>query len=136
VRERVYLLLAYANCIVQGVSFVLHKFSAFQEGSVSNREEAWRSAQVVDPLISATAVIAVLGFGSPWWFQVLTIRELGLLSALGVGYSYFLAVIILPAVHLLCGRVASSQKKRRKGILGISFAVSGVSENASIGGLC
>lgn len=122
VRERVYLVLAYTNCVVQGVSFVLHKFSAFQEGFVSSREEAWRSAQVVDPLIGATAVIAILGFSSLWWFQVLTIRELGLLSALGVSYSYLLAVMVLPAVHLLCGREASSQKKKRKSMLGKLFS--------------
>ncbi|MGH7965613.1 MAG: hypothetical protein ACRERD_28000 [Candidatus Binatia bacterium] len=113
VRERVYLVLAYANCVVQGVSFVLHKFAAFQQSFASLREDAWRSAQVVDPLIGTTAAIAILSFGTLWWFQMLTIRELGLLSALGVGYVYFLAVIVLPALHLLCGREKVSQKKEK-----------------------
>ncbi|MGH8010301.1 MAG: MMPL family transporter, partial [Candidatus Binatia bacterium] len=122
VRERVYLLLVYANCVVQGVSFVLHKFSAFREASMSNREEAWRSAQVVDPLIGATAIIAVLGFGSLWWsFEVLTIRELGLLSALGVTYVYFLAVIILPALHMLFGR-DDTRQETEEGKLGRIFS--------------
>ena len=123
VKERVYLLLAYANCVVQGVSFVLHKFSAFQESFTSVSEEAWKFARTVDSLIGITAAIAILSFGTLWWFQVLTIREMGLLSALGVGYSYFLVVFILPALHLLCGRKAVPQERGKEAPEGIFSSI-------------
>jgi len=106
VRERVYVLLAYTNCIVQGVSFVLHKFEAFHElgaRSAVPRDVAgrWRRAVANDHLIGATGLISILGFATLYWFQVLAIRELGLLSALAVAYQVVLVMLWMPAVHLL-----------------------------------
>lgn len=95
VRERVFILLAYANCIVQGISFSLHKFECL------NRCRDWSKAKEVDYLIGITACIAIGGFITLYWFEVLTIRELGLLSALGVIYVLSLSVIILPAAYTL-----------------------------------
>jgi hypothetical protein len=113
VRERVYVLLAYTNCIVQGVSFVLHKFEAFHEvsartGAPSGTSERWSLAVGNDHLIGATALISVLGFATLASFQVVTIRELGVLSALAVIYQVALALLLLPALHSLVGESARS----------------------------
>ncbi|MEA2113253.1 MAG: MMPL family transporter [Patescibacteria group bacterium] len=93
IRERVYLLLGYANCIVQGISFSLHKFESF------NQSHDWQKSKKVDWLISITALISTGGFATLYWFEVLTIRELGVLSALGIIYLLFLSTLILPALH-------------------------------------
>jgi predicted RND superfamily exporter protein len=106
IRERVYLLLAYANCIVQGISFSLHKFETF------NHYKDWQKAKEVDWLIFVTTLIAVGGFGTLYWFQVLTIRELGILSALGVVYLGFLSIVVLPAIYSLL--VRKEQLKQRE----------------------
>ena len=95
IRERVYLLLGYANCIVQGISFSLHKFESF------NQSRDWQKSKKIDWLVSITALISVGGFATLYWFEVLTIRELGVLSALGIIYLLFLSVLVLPALHSL-----------------------------------
>ena len=103
-KERVYILLAYANCIVQGVSFALHKYEAFREveGAV-NRRAQWTRAQHVDGLIGFTALVAILGFTTLYTFQVVAIREFGIASALGVVFVLFNACLVLPAADLLLG---------------------------------
>jgi predicted RND superfamily exporter protein len=92
IRQRVYILAAFTNCIVQGVSFGLHKLKEY------NRTCSWEGAKKVNALIFNTAVIAGFGFSTLWWFKIFSIRELGLLSALGVFYLYLLVTWFLPAL--------------------------------------
>jgi predicted RND superfamily exporter protein len=95
IRQRVYILAALTNCIVQGVSFGLHKFEEL------NRQGDWKSAQKVDPLISKTALVAIFGFMTLWLsFKLLSIRELGLISGLGVAYLLVMTRYFLPLVNV------------------------------------
>ncbi len=107
-KEQVYVLLAYTNCIVQGISFSLHMFHAYNEikGKKHGFDEGvtWKMArrQVISS-ITATAVIALTGFLTLYNFQVEAIQNLGLLSALGIINLWFLAIIFLPAWHMVIG---------------------------------
>ncbi len=108
IRERVYVLLAYTNCIVQGVSFVLHKFEGLHEvssqpGAPQSLAARWRLATGNDHLIGATAVMSVFGFATLQTFQVITIREVGVLSAMSVAYQTLFTLLLLPAAHQLVG---------------------------------
>jgi predicted RND superfamily exporter protein len=92
IRQRVYVLAAFTNCIIQGESFGLHKLQEY------NRTGDWKRAQVVDVLIFNTAMVAVFGFFTLWSFKLLSIRELGMISASGVIYLYFLVKFFVPAL--------------------------------------
>jgi predicted RND superfamily exporter protein len=104
-RERVYVLVAYANCIVQGVSFVLHKFEAFRAAQSkmpgAPAKAVWEKATTNDRLIGTTAFVAILGFGTLYSFEVISIRELGFFSALAVAYQFTLTLLWIPAFHVL-----------------------------------
>jgi predicted RND superfamily exporter protein len=106
--ERIFSLLAYANVIVQGTSFALHKFEALRESGERESASGWQKARSIDGLIAATAGIAVFGFATLWSFGLRPIRELGLASALGVVWVLLLAVFFLPAFHLLGGKESVS----------------------------
>lgn len=111
-RERVFSLLAYANVIVQGTSFALHKLTALRESREQDSAVGWQQAGSVDGLIATTAGIAVFGFATLWSFGLKPIRELGVASALGVVWLLVLAVFFLPALHVLGGgRLVSPAKK-------------------------
>lgn len=99
--ERVFSLLAYASVIVQGTSFALHKFSAWEEARVTNRTTGWLLARSVDGVIATTAVVSVFGFATLWLFGLKPIRELGVSAMCGVLGLLFLAIFVLPAVDLL-----------------------------------
>jgi predicted RND superfamily exporter protein len=105
--ERVFSLLAYASVIVQGTSFALHKFSAWEEGRVTDRPAGWLLARSVDGVIATTAVVSAFGFATLWSFGLKPIRELGVSAMFGVLCLLFLAVFVLPAVDIL----ATSQAK-------------------------
>lgn len=107
IKERVYDLLAYANCIVQGVSFSLHKFE-----SINKKTK-------VNGLLGITALIAIGSFGTLYWFQVLTIRELGIISAIGVGFLFILAIVFLPIMNSLFK--AKPKPKNQSGIITRGF---------------
>ncbi len=98
IRERVYALLAYTNCIVQGTSFSLHLLSRYN--GLRRRfahEEAWRRVQAdVAPIVTTTAVIGAFGFSTLYFFEIRAIRELGILAALGVLNVWALSVFLLP----------------------------------------
>jgi predicted RND superfamily exporter protein len=106
IKERVFILMAYTNCIVQGVSFSLHMFESFNEVDKDipqievNRK--WRIAkkQVIES-IAITAIIAFVGFATLLNFNVKAIQELGILSALGVLNLWFLSTVLAPALHSL-----------------------------------
>lgn len=104
VHERVFSLLAYANVIVQGTSFALHKLAALRESDAQEHVVAWQKARSVDTLLATTAGVAVFGFATLWTFGLKPIRELGLVSALGVVWLLVLAVFFLPALHALMFR--------------------------------
>lgn len=101
IRERVYCLLAYANVIVQGVSFALHKLEVWRESGEKDKELALRKAMSVDSLIAITGGIAIFGFATLWSFGLKPIRELGIVSALGVAWLLLLSLCFLPALTLL-----------------------------------
>ncbi len=93
-RERVYVLLAYTNCIVQGVSFSLHLFKSY------NKYGNWDDAlKKVKSLIGITCVISFFGFITLWSFEVLAIRELGIISACGVVNLYLISVYLVPVLY-------------------------------------
>jgi len=91
--EKVYILLTYANNIVQGSSFCLHKFHAFQ------KQGSWQKAQIVDRLILITGGISSGGLLTLYTFKVLTIREMGVLSAFGIAYMVLFSIFLLPAMY-------------------------------------
>jgi predicted RND superfamily exporter protein len=95
IRERVYILAALTVCIVQGVSFSLHKFEAY------NRTGNWHEAKKVDNLIFNTAAISFFGFITLWSFEVRSIREMGLLSASGVFYLFIMATVFIPSLGFM-----------------------------------
>ena len=107
VQERVFSLLVYANVIVQGTSFALHKFTAFRESQKQDRQVAWQEASAVDGVLTTVAGIAVFGFATLISFGLTPMLELGITSALGVLWLLLLATCVLPAFHLLCGDQAS-----------------------------
>jgi hypothetical protein len=107
IRERITALLVYTNCIVQGVSFVLHKFESYHHADHHAETHAtpvahrWLRAMRSDDLIGATGLISIFGFATLYSFQVLSIREFGILSAIAVCYQLGLATIFMPAAHTL-----------------------------------
>lgn len=102
-RERVFSVLAYANVVVQGTSFALHKFAAFAESPGSDRVSRWIAATQVDAVIATTTGIALFGFLTLYTFDLAPIRELGLASACGVVWLCVLALCVLPALDLWWG---------------------------------
>jgi predicted RND superfamily exporter protein len=107
VRERIATLLVYTNCIVQGVSFVLHKFESYHHADHHAETHAtpvahrWLRAMRSDDLIAGTGLIAIFGFATLYSFQVLSIREFGILSAIAVCYQLVLVTVFMPAAHTL-----------------------------------
>src|SRR5262249_17939534 len=112
IQERVFSLLVYANVIVQGTSFALHKFSAFQESQRQDRQEAWQEATAVDEVLITVAGIAAFGFATLLSFGLKPILELGVTSALGVLWLLLLATCALPAFHLICCGQESERPER------------------------
>lgn len=94
--ERVYVLLVYTTVIVMGVSFTFHLFSSYNETG------DWKIAKerIKKPLF-LTMWISVFGFLTLWYFYVLSIRELGVLSALGGIFLALLSWYLLPAMSIL-----------------------------------
>lgn len=101
--ERVYSLLVYANIIVQGTSFALHKSEAFRESRAREALTGWQAARAVDGLIATTAAISLFGFATLWSFGLKPVRELGVASVLGILWLLILAVFFLPAVQMIGG---------------------------------
>jgi predicted RND superfamily exporter protein len=107
-RERVFSVLAYANVVVQGTSFALHKFAAFAESRGDDRVTRWTAATHVDYVIATTTGIALFGFLTLYTFDLAPIRELGLASACGVVWLLVLALGVLPALDLLWGNAVDA----------------------------
>ena len=97
--ERVFALLAYANVIVQGTSFALHKCAAARvSGDAAAR---WQASRSVNPLIALTGLIALFGFATLFSFPVAPIRELAVASMAGIGWLLVLALVFLPGLAVL-----------------------------------
>lgn len=122
IKERVFILMAYTNCIVQGVSFSLHMFESFneveEECSVISINKKWRlvKREVLESIM-ITAFIAFTGFITLVDFDVRAIQELGILSALGVVNLVLLSTVLAPAIHTIFYR----QKKESKGFFAKIF---------------
>lgn len=102
--ERVYTLLAYANCIVQGGSFGLHKMVAYrEEGGLSSEEKFASSRWAIDRVIVCIAIMAIGPFlVSMRTLGVWQMVELGIIASVGVAIiAFFLAMVVLPASYLL-----------------------------------
>jgi predicted RND superfamily exporter protein len=124
-KERLFTLLAYTNCIVQGVSCVLHKFEAYNEvlGSPecpADPRERWNRARGNDHLIAATAVIAIFGFSTLYSFQVRSIREVWVFSALGVVWLLGLVTVLVPALHIVTSGHRSPRGNPRPSATGVA----------------
>ena len=90
IRETVYILPALSVCVIQGVSFSLHKHEAF------NRNLVWSRTRGVDSLISVTALISIFGFFSLNTFEVRSIREMGLICVSGVFWLWMFSRVFIP----------------------------------------
>jgi predicted RND superfamily exporter protein len=86
---------------VQGTSFALHKFSAWEEGQETNRTTGWLFARSVDGVIATTAAVSAFGFATLWSFGLKPIRELGVSATFGVLCLLLLAVFVLPAIDIV-----------------------------------
>ncbi|MCK4635695.1 MAG: hypothetical protein KAT32_02430 [Candidatus Moranbacteria bacterium] len=116
IKERVFVLMAYTNCVVQGVSFALHMFESFNEVDencpVIGVDKKWRLVRrEVLESIMITAFIAFTGFITLLNFNVKAIQELGILSALGVVNLVLLSTILVPALHSIFYRPKNNLKK-------------------------
>jgi len=105
---RVYILLAFANAILQGLSFSLVFLTVYNRirrvGTLS-QASAWTEARSrqIKPL-GLIAAISFFGFVTLITsFKVVAIRELAMMSAVGVLNLVFLAFMVLPAMHALVG---------------------------------
>ncbi len=87
---------------------------ARKNNKIFGRKEAWPEAKKeVTPLITLTTFIAFFGFITLFSFNVLTIRELGVLSAMGVLNLWFLSVFLLPGIHSIIGDKAFKKNDAR-----------------------
>lgn len=105
-RERVYILPALTVCIVQGVSFSLHKFEAY------NRSGSWHGAKGVDNLIFNTAVISFFGFITLWTFELRSIREMGLISATAILFLFIMATVFVPSLGFMAPKSPGASATR------------------------
>ena len=108
IKESIFMLLAYAAAIVQSTSFSLRFFAAYnsvrREYPMLPQGEVWRRARerVARSMLFIT-VLAVAGFGSLYTFSVSSIREMGIVAAIGAVNAFVLAVLIVPALHRITG---------------------------------
>jgi len=111
--ENSYILVAASIWLVQGSSFTIHRFHAFNRASTGRKStaQAWKdSAKDIGPILNGILVISVLTLVSLVTFEVRVIRELGPLAALGIVYTYVLAMYVLPQLHMrMCSTEAAKE---------------------------
>lgn len=110
--ERVYTILAYANVIVQGISFSLHKLEAFRTAPGATSQEKFLEARRIDGLLGTVALIACFAFFSLNTFEVWQMREMGWQSMLGVDAALTGATLFLPAVYLTLEKILGPEPER------------------------
>lgn len=108
IKMRVYILLAFANAILQGLSFSLVLFTVYNRIRRSKdmpRTWAWKETRRNQGMpLGLIAAISFSGFVTLWpAFEVVAIRELAVMSAMGVLNLVFLALVVLPAAHKYVG---------------------------------
>lgn len=114
-KERVYILLAYTNCIVQGISFSLHLFDSYNQQTENDPWLRWKLAKKdVIGALRITTIIAIGGFATLYSFEVGTIRELGIISAMGVVNLFVLTTVFLPVFHMVFATQESKKAKSSK----------------------
>ena len=114
--ERVYTVVAYANVIVQGISFSLHKLHTFREAPGQTSHEKFLKARGVDAEIGMVALIAVAAFLCMNTFPIWQMQEMAYQSAIGVLFVFVGATIFIPALYMWLERVLGpelSQKENR-----------------------
>lgn len=109
---RVYSLLAFANIIVQGMSFGLHKFGAFREDGAGTGMERFLGSLKVDVIIGITGGVSILAFLSLYNYNIWQLLELGYQGALGVALAYVSATIFLPCLYLSVERLIGPEKEQ------------------------
>jgi predicted RND superfamily exporter protein len=110
--ERVYVLLVYTAIIISGISFVERKLECYNEARGEfpddSRGKIWkRTRRTVDGVIFITALTALVNFGALYQIGIRGILEVGIFSALGIGYLLFLVLWFLPALHMVMGGEAA-----------------------------
>ncbi|MBI2459589.1 MAG: hypothetical protein HYV53_03500 [Parcubacteria group bacterium] len=106
VGESPYLLFSYAICILQGVSFSLQKFTAYNRliKQGFSPAEAWqrtRGIRGINPLISLLAGISIGSFVSLWnSFGVEPIADMAIASSIGLSTLWVFSFYLLPALHM------------------------------------
>jgi len=121
VQERVYNLLSYANCVVQGVSFSLHKFEAYNEARESglDRHDSWESTTKTDRLITRLTAISVGGFASLYWsFGIRPIVDMAIASAVGILCLLLFSRYLLPALYISLTRSSEEREVKELGRIG------------------
>lgn len=103
VGESPYLLFSYAVFILQGVSFSLQIFIAYnrvrKQGLAPG--EAWKKITGTNLLISLLASISIGSFVSLWWsFGVRPIVDMAITSSIGLTYLWIFSRFLLPALYL------------------------------------
>lgn len=116
---RVYSLLAFANIIVQGTSFGLHKFGAFREEVADTGMERFAGSLQVDTTIGVTGGVSILAFLSLYSYEIWQLMELGYQAVLGVALAYASATVFLPCVYLTIEHMLGPEQE--KGLVPISF---------------
>lgn len=104
VGESPYLLFSYAICILQGVSFPLQIFVAYNQAIEEGFSpvEAWRKAMgKMNRLISLLAGISIGSFISLWWsFGVRPIVDMSIASTIGLSSLWTFSRYLLPAMYI------------------------------------
>ena len=108
IHERVYTLLSEANVIVQG--FVcMHKFEAFREAN-GNSYERFMHARHIDSAIVLIVMLASMAFTSLYSYPIWQMREMALVSLVGVSTILIGSTIVLPAVYLAVEQFRGPEK--------------------------
>ena len=108
VRERVYFLLVLSSLIVSGISLNTRALEAFNSawrqaaahGAAVDASQCWQALQPQLPRFNLVLGIAALNFLSLSQIGIRGVLEVGLLSALGLGYQRVLVSTLLPALQL------------------------------------
>ncbi len=102
--------------IAVGSAYVIHVVNRFNEELTNNPREALIKAlaYIIVPvfLASITTMIGFLSFIAGAYFTM--IKEFGIFTAVGILFSFFLAVAFIPALLAVIGPVSSQKSKKQK----------------------
>jgi uncharacterized protein len=102
--------------IAVGSAYVIHVVNRFNEELTNKPREALKKAlaYIIVPvfLASITTMIGFLSFIAGAYFTM--IKEFGIFTAVGILFSFFLAVAFIPALLAIIGPVSSQESKKQK----------------------